>query len=84
MVLILNLNRKALSTLFINPLNIHPQNHINDIENYWNQAKRHMRKFNAIAKVHFELYLNECYWCFNTPSEKHQLTILEQTVKGKN
>lgn len=25
-------------------------NHINGIENFWNQAKRHMRKFNGIPK----------------------------------
>jgi len=33
------------------------QNHINGIENFWNQAKRHLRKFNGIPKAHFELYL---------------------------
>ena len=32
------------------------QNHINSIENFWNQAKRHLRKFNGIPKEHFELY----------------------------
>ncbi len=26
----------------------HKQNHINGIENFWNQAKRHMRRFNGI------------------------------------
>ncbi len=30
-----------------------PQNHINGIENFWNQAKRHLRKFNGIPKAHF-------------------------------
>ncbi|RPD00919.1 DDE transposase, partial [Neisseria meningitidis] len=30
------------------------QNHINGIENFWNQAKRHLRKFNGIPKAHFE------------------------------
>jgi transposase len=25
------------------------RNHINGIENFWNQAKRHMRKFNGLA-----------------------------------
>lgn len=44
------------------------QNHINGIENFWNQAKRHMRKFNGIPKAHFELHLKECEWLFNTPS----------------
>jgi len=28
-------------------------NHINGIENFWNQAKRHMRKFNGIPAKHF-------------------------------
>ena len=32
------------------------QNHINGIENFWNQAKHH-RKFNGIPKEYFELYL---------------------------
>jgi transposase len=26
------------------------ENHINGIENFWDQAKRHMRKFNGIKK----------------------------------
>lgn len=40
-------------------------NHINGIENFWSQAKRHLRKFNGIPKAHFELYLKECEWRFN-------------------
>lgn len=40
-------------------------NHINGIENFWNQAKCHMRKFNGIPKDHFELYLKEYEWRFN-------------------
>ena len=31
-------------------------NHINGIENFWNQAKRHLRKFNGIPKEHFHLF----------------------------
>jgi transposase len=30
-------------------------NHINRIENFWNQAKRHMRKFNGVPKAQFGL-----------------------------
>ncbi len=26
------------------------KNHINGIENFWNQAKRHMRKYNGVPK----------------------------------
>jgi transposase len=30
-------------------------NHINGIENFWNQAKRHMSKFNGVPKAQFGL-----------------------------
>ena len=56
------------------------QNHINGIENFWNQAKRHLRKFNGVPKDNFRLFLKECEWRFNTPSPKHQLTQLKQLV----
>ena len=57
------------------------RNHINGIENFWNQAKRHLRKFNGVPKEHFELYLKECEWRFNTPDPKAQIRILKQLVK---
>ena len=41
------------------------QNHINGIENFWNQAKRHMRKRNGTPIQHFNLFLKECEWRFN-------------------
>ena len=56
------------------------QNHINGIENFWNQAKRHLRKFNGVPKDNFGLFLKECEWRFNTPSPKQQLTQLKQLV----
>ena len=56
------------------------QNHINGIENFWNQAKRHLRKFNGVPKDNFGLFLKECEWRFNTPSPKNQLTQLKQWV----
>jgi transposase len=58
-------------------------NHINGIENFWNQAKRHMRKFNGVPKTHFELFLKECEWRFNNPSPKSQLDKLKQWVNGR-
>jgi transposase len=58
-------------------------NHINGIENFWNQAKRHMRKFNGVPKTHFELFLKECEWRFNNPSPKLQLDKLKQWVNGR-
>jgi len=41
------------------------QNHINGIDNFWNQTKRHMRKFNGVQKAQIGLYLKECEWLFN-------------------
>lgn len=57
------------------------QNHINGIENFWNQAKRHLRKFNGIPREHFHLFLKECEWRFNNSDPKVQLTQLKQWVK---
>ena len=56
------------------------ENHINGIENFWNQAKRHLRKFNGVPKDNFGLFLKECEWRFNTPSPKQQLIQLKQLV----
>ena len=58
------------------------KNHINGIENFWNQAKRHMRKFNGIPRQYFGLFLKECEWRFNTPDPKAQLIQLKQWVKS--
>ena len=58
------------------------QNHINGIENFWNQAKRHLRKFNGIPRENFGLFLKECEWRFNTPTAKAQLDQLIQWLKG--
>ena len=57
-------------------------NHINGIENFWNQAKRHLRKFNGIPRQNFGLFLKECEWRFNTPTAKAQLAHLNQWLKG--
>ena len=56
------------------------QNYINGIENFWNQAKRHLRKFNGIPRENFGLFLKECEWRFNTPTAKAQLDQLTQWV----
>ncbi len=57
-------------------------NHINGIEHFGNQVKRHLRKLNGISKEHFELYLKECEWRFNNSEIKSQISILKQLVKG--
>jgi len=59
-------------------------NHINGIENFWNQGKRQMRKFNGIPKQHFYYFLKECEWRFNCPSPKQQLSMLKQWVTEDN
>ena len=49
-------------------------NHINGIENFWNQAKRHLRRFNGIKPEHFYWFLKECEWRFNGGNHKELLT----------
>ena len=56
-------------------------NHINGIENFWNQAKRHLRKFNGIPREHFHFFLKECEWRFNNNDPELQLKQLKQWVR---
>ena len=49
------------------------KNHINGIENFWNQAKRHLRRFNGIKKDNFYWFLKECEWRFN--GGNHQMLL---------
>ena len=58
------------------------KNHINGIENFWNQAKRHMRKFNGVPKAHFGVFLKECEWRFNNSDPSDQLLQLRQWVRS--
>lgn len=53
-------------------------NHINGIENFWNQAKRVLRKYNGIPKESFPLFLKECEFRFNYGTPKQQLKILRE------
>jgi transposase len=59
-------------------------NHINGIENFWNQAKRHMRRYNGIPKNHFHLFLKECEWRFNCRPASNLLTPCKNGPKYKN
>lgn len=52
-------------------------NHINGIENFWNQTKRHIRKYNGIPKQNFHLFLKECEFRFNGGSPAEQLNLLK-------
>ena len=58
------------------------QTHINGIENFWNQATRHMRKFNGVLKAHFGLLSKECEWPFNNNDPSNQLSQLRKWVRG--
>ena len=53
------------------------QNHINGIENFWNQAKRHLRKFNGIQSENFYWFLKECEWRFNSGDHQRLLKQLK-------
>ena len=50
--------------------------HINGIENFWNQAKRVLRKYNGIDRKSFPLFLKECEFRFNFGTPSQQLKIL--------
>jgi transposase len=54
------------------------KNHINGIENFWNQAKRVLRKYNGIDKKNFPLFLKECEFRFNYGTPANQLKILRK------
>jgi len=54
--------------------------HINGIENFWNQAKRHLRRYNGIPKAHFHLFLKECEWRFNYRPASRLLSVLTAWV----
>ena len=57
------------------------KNHINGIENFWNQAKRHLRRFNGIKKESFYWFLKECEWRFNGGNHKSLLNQLQTWYK---
>ncbi len=56
---------------------------IDSIENFWNQAKRHMRRYNGIPRRHFHLFLKECEWRFNYGSPKQLLTNLKYWTRSR-
>ena len=56
----------------------HRINHINGIENFWNQAKRVLRKYNGIDRKSFPLFLKECEFRFNFGAPSEQLKVLRR------
>jgi len=57
------------------------RNHINGIENFWNQAKRHLRRFNGIKSENFYWFLKKCEWRFNGGNHQMLLKQLKHWVK---
>jgi transposase len=55
--------------------------HINGIENFWNQAKRVLSKYNGIPRKNFYLFLKECEFRFNYGTPKQQLALLRNWAK---
>lgn len=56
---------------------------IDSIENFWNQAKRHMRRYNGIPRRHFHLFLKECEWRFNYGTPKQLLINLKYWTRSR-
>ena len=57
--------------------------HINGIENFWSQAKRHLRRFNGVPKGSFPLFLQEVVWRYNTGAPENQLESLRKLLRRK-
>lgn len=55
--------------------------HINGIENFWNQSKRVLRKYNGIPRKNFFLFLKECEFRFNYGTPRQQLATLRAWVE---
>ena len=55
-------------------------NHINGIENFWNQAKRRLRRYNGIPRAYFPLYLKELEWRFNDRPANRLLATLKTSL----
>ena len=53
-------------------------NHINNILNFWNQAKRVLRNYNGIDKKNFYLFIKECEFCFNCGTSSQKLKTLRK------
>lgn len=56
--------------------------HINGIENFWSQAKRHFRRYNGVPKALFQLFLQAFVWRFNARTPEGQLKSLWKLPAG--
>ena len=60
------------------------QTHIIGSRNFWNQAKRHLRKYNGLPQHHFELFLKECGRRVKTQSPQKMLKEPKGSLKEVN
>jgi transposase len=54
------------------------RNYINGIENFWNQAKRVLRKYNGIPAKHFYWFLKESEFRFNDGTHQQQFITMKR------
>ena len=56
-------------------------NHVNGMENFWNQGGRRPCRFNGIRPDHFHWFLKECEWRLNGCDHNQPLTRLIYWVR---
>ena len=62
--------------------NAHGRPQIDNIESFWSQCKRHLRRYNGIPRHNFHLFLKECEWRFNYGSPAQLLKVLKGWIKA--
>jgi transposase len=51
------------------------QNHTSEMDNFWTQAKRHMRKFNGIPKAHLARFERNASGALTTVTHRSSILI---------
>jgi transposase len=59
----------------------HTRAPVGNTENFRNQAKRHLRRYNGVPRQHFHLFLKECEWRFNYGPPKQLMRILKSWIR---
>jgi transposase len=59
----------------------HIRGRMGNVENFWSQAKRNLRRYNGVPMQHFDLFLKECEWRFNYGSPAQLLKTLDSWIK---
>jgi transposase len=54
---------------------------LDNIENFWSQARRHLGRYNGVPRQHLPLFLKECEWRFNFGSPGKLRAILESWAR---